>query len=204
MKDPIDTASRYSRHEKLRDGSTIVIRAIRPDDRVRLLEHFKSLSDESIYFRFSGLKRALTEADLDYYTRLDFADHVGLAAVITENGRERFIGVGRYIVKASGDQDLKRAEVAFAVLDSYQGRGIGTLLLEHLAAIGRERGIREFVAEVMGANTKMIDVFEHSGFKVHQSREPGDVQVTFPIEATSRFMEAHQHRAEKAQAAQKA
>ena len=204
MKDPIDTASRYSRHEKLRDGSTILIRAIRPDDRVRFLQHFKSLSAESIYFRFFGLKRGLTETELDYYTRLDFANHVGLAAVVTDNGCERFIGVGRYIVTASGNQNLKRAEVAFAVLDSYQGCGIGTLLLEHLAAIGRECGVREFVAEVMGANTRMIEVFENSGFEVHESREPGDVHVTFPIEATSRFIEAHQHRAAEAQAAQKA
>jgi GNAT superfamily N-acetyltransferase len=184
-------ASTYWRQEKLQDGSAIAIRAIRPDDRERLLRHFNSLSEESRYFRFFGLKRKLSDADLDHFTRLDFVNHVGLAAVVVDSGEERFIGVGRYIVR---EAERHRAEVAFAVLDDYQGRGVGTLLLEHLAAIAREQGISEFAAEVMGANTKMLEVFENSGFPVSESREPGVVHVEFPIEATSAFLAAHAHR----------
>ncbi|MBV8452529.1 MAG: GNAT family N-acetyltransferase [Deltaproteobacteria bacterium] len=191
MSSTAEEASRYWREETLRDGTTIVIRAIRPDDRERLLRHFNSMSEEARYFRFFGLKRALTDTDLDHFTRLDFVNHVGLVAVTSEDGQERFIGVGRYIVHEGSSN---RAEVAFAVLDDYQGRGIGTLLLEHLAVMARRQGILEFTAEVMGANAKMLEVFENSGFAVRESREPGAVHVAFPIEAASAFLAAHAHR----------
>jgi GNAT superfamily N-acetyltransferase len=144
----------------LRDGTAILIRAIRPDDRERLLNHFNALSSEARYFRFFGLKRMLTDSDLNYFTRLDFVNHVGLAAVMNDTGQERFIGVARYIVR---EEKPSRAEVAFAVLDEYQGWGIGTLLLEHLAAIARELGVAEFVADVMGSNTKMLEVSRTAG-----------------------------------------
>jgi GNAT superfamily N-acetyltransferase len=187
-------ALRYHKQEKLRDGSAILIRAIRPDDRERLLRHFNSLSEESRYFRFFGLKRSLSGSELDYFTHLDFVNHVALAGAVHEGGEEKFLGIGRYIVQESAKEKPARAEVAFAVLDEYQGRGIGTLLLEHLAAIARERGIREFAATVMGANSRMLEVFEKSGFAVRESSEPGFINVAFPIETTGRFMAAHAHR----------
>ena len=188
-------AELYEVLENLRDGRTIIIRAIRPDDRQRLSSHFKALSPQSVYFRFFGLKRNLTEMDLDRCTRPDFVSHVGLAAVVNEGGCERFIGVGRYIAKPNQNKESNSAQVAFAVLDADQGHGIGTLLLEHLAQLARRRGIDRFTADVMAGNAKMLDVFEKSGFEVHQSGEPGSVHVVFPIQATARLMEAHQHRA---------
>ena len=121
------------------DGAAVRIRAIRPDDQERLHEHFRGLSEQSVYFRFMGLKRDLSPADLKRLTELDFNNHVGLAATVTENGRERFVGVGRYIAA----QDPNRAEVAFAVLDKFQGHGIATILLEHLESYRRrQRGHR--------------------------------------------------------------
>jgi GNAT superfamily N-acetyltransferase len=176
-------AEMYEVLEKLRDGRTIIIRAIRPDDRQRLSAHFKALSPQSVYFRFFGLKRDLTETNLDRFTRPDFASHIGLAAVVNEEGCERFIGVGRYIAKPNLDKESNSAEVAFAVLDADQGHGIGTLLLEHLAQVARERGINRFTADAMAGNAKMLDVFEKSGFEVHESSEPGLIHVIFPIGA---------------------
>jgi GNAT superfamily N-acetyltransferase len=169
-------AQNYSVDVKLLDGASIRIRAIHPDDKVRLHEHFKSLSERSIYFRFMGFRRDLSAADLVQFTELDFKDHVGLAATLTENGRERFIGVGRYIRGAKP----RRAEVAFAVLDEWQGRGIGTSLLEHLRRFAIANGIAEFEAEVLSNNSQMLEVFAHSGFKVRGRMESGVVRLCAP------------------------
>jgi GNAT superfamily N-acetyltransferase len=155
------------------DGAAIRIRAIRPDDQERLHEHFKSMSEQSIYFRFMGLKRDLYPDDLKRLTELDFKNHVGLVATVSQNGRERFIGVGRYICGA----DPHRAEVAFAVSDEFQGHGIGTLLLEHLSLIADANGVAEFEAEVLGENRQMLEVFAHNGFESHNSLDSGVVRL---------------------------
>src|SRR5262245_62548003 len=136
----------YAVEEILRDGGSIHVRAIRPDDRERLVEHFHRLSARSVHFRFMGMKRGLSAGDLDYFTRPDFVHHIALVATLREGGAERIIGVGRYVA----DDEDAAAEVAFAVADEHQGRGIGTLLLEHLLRIARGRGITEFRADVLG------------------------------------------------------
>jgi len=169
--------SRYYAEEKLRDGTTMRIRAIRPDDKERLRQHFESLSERSIYHRFFGHKRSLNESDLHRLTELDFIDHVGLAATLTVDGAERFIGVGRYLRTSDSVP-----EVAFAVLDAYQGRGIATVLLHHLARIARQSGIQQFAAFVMGDNTQMLEVFANSGYRVSDSYEGGTVKVVLELQ----------------------
>jgi hypothetical protein len=114
----IDALS-YSATEVLRDGTTMVIRAIRPDDKQRLLQHCRGLSAQSVYYRFFGIKRSLTECDLSRLTELDFSNHVGLAAAVETEQDERFIGVGRYI----RSENQSRAEVAFAVLMNTKATG---------------------------------------------------------------------------------
>ena len=166
-------ARNYRVDVRMLDGATIMIRAIRPDDQDRLHDHFRGLSEKSVYFRFMGIRRDLSPADLKNLTALDFRNHVGLAATLTENGRERFIGVGRYICGA----DPTRAEVAFAILDGFQGRGIGTLLLEHLSYIADANGVREFEADVLGDNRQMLEVFAHSGFESHRTLDSGVVRL---------------------------
>ena len=167
----------YRVEANLRDGAPIRIRAINADDRERLHEHFRGLSGQSIYFRFMGFKRDLSAQDLKQLTELDFNDHVGLAATITADGRERFIGVGRYL----RGKDPHTAEVAFAVLDDYQGHGIGTLLLQHLAIVARTNGITEFEASVLADNHQMLEVFAHSGFRIRHPLDPGVVQLYYSI-----------------------
>jgi len=169
----LSDAREYCADATMLDGAAIRIRAIRPDDQERLHEHFRGLSERSVYFRFMGLKRDLSPDDLKRLTELDFKNHVGLAATLTENGRERFIGVGRYIRGA----DPHRAEVAFAILDEFQGRGIATLLLEHLGLIADANGVAEFEADVLGDNRQMLEVFAHSGFKIHSALDSGVVHL---------------------------
>jgi len=173
---PAGDPRNYSVDLILRDGGSIRIRAIRPDDKQLLLDHFHTLSHESVYLRFMGFRRDLTPDDLKYLTELDFKNHVGLAATASGPGGERFIGIGRYVRGANP----RRAEVAFAVLDDHQGRGIATLLLEHLDRIAHAAGIAEFEADVMGGNRRMLEVFAHCGFKEGQSPEVGVVRVHRP------------------------
>src|SRR5271154_5937365 len=166
-------AHKYSANATMLDGASVRIRAIRPDDKERLHDHFKGMSEQSIYFRFMGIRRDLSPDDLKHLTELDFKNHVGLAATLTENGRERFIGVGRYIVGANP----RRAEVAFAVRDEFQGHGIATLLLDHLRLIADANGVAEFEADVLGENRQMLEVFAHSGFETHSSIGSGSVHL---------------------------
>ena len=182
-------ARHYAVEEILRDGGSIHIRAIRPDDRQRLADHFQRLSPTSIYFRFFGAKRRLTDDELTRFTEVDFEQHVGLVATLREAGEERIIGVGRYIVRDPASA-CDRAEVAFAVLDDHQGRGIGTVLLEHLAVIAEAKGIKEFEADVLGENNRMLEVFARSGFVVKRSHAAGVVHVKFPTEETEQYRQA--------------
>jgi len=184
--EPITDAAHYSAEEVLRDGGSIHIRAIRPDDRERLLNHFKGLSQQSIYYRFFGLKRTMTDDELVRMTQLDFVSHVGLVATLRDGSGERFIGVARYIRSA----DPTHAEVSFAVLDDHQGRGIGSVMLDHLSRIARSSGIVELEADVLGDNNRMLEVFSKSGFKVRRSSSSGVIHVTFPTEETELSIEA--------------
>jgi ribosomal protein S18 acetylase RimI-like enzyme len=173
-------ALHYSADAALRDGGSIHIRSIGPDDRERLHEHFLTLSPHSVYTRFFGTKTELTPAELSYYTEMDGTERVGLVATLGSGASETIVGVGRYFrQKRAGERH--RAEVAFAVSDEHQHRGIASALLVHLARIGRAAGIGEFVAEVLAENRDMLRVFAESGYEVTRSIDHGVFHVTFPI-----------------------
>jgi RimJ/RimL family protein N-acetyltransferase len=176
-----DFASHYVAHDTLVDGSEIVIRAIRPDDKPLLQEGMHHLSSESLYFRFFGHKRELSDGELKYFTELDFVHHVGLAAFLEDKGREIPVGVARYIM--SDDTKLTdSAELAFAVDEQYQGRGIGKLLMKHLTIIAHEEGLKKFTARVMADNVKMLAVFETCGLpKTKTYDELGILDITLEL-----------------------
>ncbi len=182
---PASPPARYRRRVRLADGTPLLLRAIRPDDKARLGAHFRDLSPDSVVQRFFGAKRALTAADLAFYTELDFDRHFALVAVFEEDGEERIAGVGRAIESGRGeggqDGGGRCAEVAFAVADAHQGRGIGALLLRHLADLGRALGYDRFEAWLLPANGRMLDVFLHSGHPIRHTLEDGAIHVRFPI-----------------------
>jgi RimJ/RimL family protein N-acetyltransferase len=155
----------------LLDGSTINVRAIGPDDHDRLLAHFRGLSIQSMLLRFHGGKRSLGEGELTRFIALDFVANVGLAATLGEEREQPIIGVAHYM--SDGPAHPARAEVGFSILDEYQGKGIGSVLLHHLAVIGEAHGIKEFQADVMASNYEMIEVLEHSGFKLTRTAASG-------------------------------
>ena len=188
----VNEVRNYSVEAILRDGSSIHLRAMRPDDKPRLIDHFARLSAQSVYFRFFRAKKRLSDAELVQFTEVDFVRNVALVATLGHGADEKFIGVGRYaVVDADGDGPTpRRAEVAFAVADEYQGRGVGTLLLDHLVPIARANGIEEFEADVLGENNRMLEVFGKSGCRVKRALEDGVFHVTFPTEETEEYLEA--------------
>ena len=169
-------AADYSAVEALRDGRRVEIRALKPEDRVGLLEAVGHMSEAALYRRFFAPKRAFSEKEIEFYLNVDFVSHVALAAVLEEGGRLVIVGGARYIVSEPG-----RAEVAFAVDDPHQGLGIATRLMRHLAAIARDAGLEALFAEVLPDNTAMLKVFEKSGLGMTVRREPGVVHVTLGL-----------------------
>jgi RimJ/RimL family protein N-acetyltransferase len=156
----------YSAVELLRHGQQVEIRALRPDDRASLLAAVSRTSSHSLYRRFFAMKRGFTEQEIAFFSNVDFVSHVALVAVLEEGGQPLIVG-GRYIVVQPG-----QAEVAFVVVDPYQGQGISAKLLHHLAVIARAAGLKELVAEVLPDNTSMLKVFERSGLHLGTRREP--------------------------------
>lgn len=169
-------AAKYSAIEALRDGRRVEIRAFRPDDRAGLLAAVERTSAQSLYRRFFGAKRDFSEQERAFFLNVDFVNHVALVAVVEEGGRAVIVAGGRYFVERPG-----AAEVAFAVIDEYQGQGIGAALLRHLATTARDAGLKEFTAEVLPDNISMLKVFEKSGLKVSTKREPGVVHVALQL-----------------------
>jgi GNAT superfamily N-acetyltransferase len=168
-------ASRYEAAVRLRDGAEVTIRAIRPEDKEILHEHFLSLGRESVYNRFFGPKRDLSDAELRRLTDLDFDTHVGLFAARRHEGREEVLGVARYVVIQGSSP--RRAEMAVAVSDACQGLGVGTLLLDHLARIAVSRGVQAFEADVLGANGRMLRMIRRSGLPLDLTRNGGVLHV---------------------------
>jgi GNAT superfamily N-acetyltransferase len=156
-------ARRYSVHELLRDGGSVHVRSLCPDDAERLREHFHTLSPRSVYTRFFGPKKELTPAELSYFTDMDGIDKVGLVATLLTAEGEKIIGVGLYFrLSAKGQPHC--AEVAFAVSDGHQRRGIASVLLEHLARIARSQGIVEFAAEARSiAHSGLCEILRSGG-----------------------------------------
>jgi ribosomal protein S18 acetylase RimI-like enzyme len=165
-------AARYSAIEVMRDGRPVEIRAVRPDDRAGLAAAVGRVSTESLYRRFFAVKRSFTEQETAYFVDVDFVNHVALVAVVEEDGQPMIAGGGRYVVGQPG-----QAEVAFAVVDQYQGQRIGAALMRHLVAIARAAGLEELIAEVLPDNVSMLKVFEKSGLSPVTRRESGVVHV---------------------------
>jgi len=174
----------------LRDGGTVHVRPITPEDAPAIERFHSGQSPESIYLRFFAVLPRLSEQDIHRFTHVDHVDRVAFVATLGDE----IVGIGRF------DRiDPSSAEVAFNISDAHQGRGLGTVLLEHLAAAARERGLRVFEAIVLPQNRKMLTVFREAGYEVRSEYDDGVVSLRFEIDPTERsleVMEAREHRAE--------
>lgn len=175
----------------LRDGATARLRPVSPDDADALQQMHQGQSQDSIYFRYFTYKSQLSAKELERFTVVDYVDRVAFVILLGDE----LMGIGRY----DRLDNATEAEVAFNIADAHQGRGLGSILIEHLAAAGRENGLRTFTAEVLPENRKMLKVFQAAGFETSRSFEDGVILVEFPIDPTARVravMEAREHRAE--------
>jgi RimJ/RimL family protein N-acetyltransferase len=166
----------YSAVEHLRDGRPIEIRALRSDDRAEMLAAIGRTSTQSLQRRFFAPKKGFSEQEIAFFLNIDFENHVALVAQIDEDGHPAIAGGGRYIVVRPG-----KAEIAFMVVDAYQGQGIGTVLMRHLADLARDAGIKELIAEVLPENTAMLKVFKKFGFRPGSKRHPQVVHLALQL-----------------------
>ena len=166
----------------LRDGSTLRLHAPGTNDRQAVLRFFQELSERSLYLRFHG-RPTVDERLVDPVLDPDWVDRGALVGSATEGGEDRIVALANYVRL----RDPRSAEVAFTVADAYQGRGVGTRLLEQLAARAAAQGIGRFVGEVMADNAPMIHVFEGVGFEVTRALSGGEIEMTFPIAPTADY-----------------
>ncbi|NHN56889.1 GNAT family N-acetyltransferase [Calidifontibacter sp. DB0510] len=177
----------------LRDGSVAQVRPIRPSDGPALQEFHAGQSDESIYLRFFAPLKRLSDKDIHRFTHVDYRARVALVMIAAGD----LVAIARYDRLAGPDGP--RAEVAFNVSDRFQGRGAGSVLLEHLAAIGREAGVKEFVADVLPQNRKMMGVFLDAGYLVEHGFDDGVISLSFPIRATRQSEDVRVAREQRAE-----
>ncbi len=176
----------------LSDGSVALVRPILPSDTEGIHRFHAGQSAESVYLRFFAPLPRISDKDVRRFTHVDYHSRVALVVLV----RDEIAGIGRFDQLDEGDHC---AEVAFNVADAHRGRGIGSVLLEHLADIGSSVGVRRFVAEVLPQNRRMLGVFQDAGFEVSHEYDDGLIAVSFDIEPTDRSRAvrlAREHRAE--------
>ncbi|MDQ6938065.1 MAG: GNAT family N-acetyltransferase, partial [Actinomycetota bacterium] len=159
------------------DGGTVHLRPMTPGDAQAVVAFHAKLSDRSRYLRYFSAYPRIPDKDLHRFTRVDHVDRVALVVWLAGE----IIGIGRFDRLERGSQ----AEVAFVIADAHQGRGIGSILLEHLAAAARERGITRFSAEVLAENSRMLGVFVDAGYESRRSLEHNVVHLEFDIDETA-------------------
>ncbi|HEX3261265.1 MAG TPA: GNAT family N-acetyltransferase, partial [Pseudonocardia sp.] len=173
------------------DGGTVHLRPIRPADGAALVAFHAGLSARTRYLRYISAYPRIPQRDLERFTHVDHHDRVALVAELAG----QIIAVGRY---ERGSDDT--AEVAFVVADAHQGRGIGSVLLEHLAAAARECGVARFRAVVLAENAAMIRVFRDAGYLTTRHLESGEVTLTFDVAQTPTTEAVMRDREQRAEA----
>jgi GNAT superfamily N-acetyltransferase len=161
-------------------AGAISFRAVRPDDKQRIVKAFKGLERESVYRRFFTHRKELEDEELRRVTECDGASHAVLVATTGSGEHEAIVGMGSYVRSGAA------AEVAFAVEEDFQRRGIASWLLRELADLARAQGIERFEAEVLSENTPMLDVFRRSSLPMRTRHDHGVVHVTLLLQGTGK------------------
>jgi acyl-CoA synthetase (NDP forming)/RimJ/RimL family protein N-acetyltransferase len=190
--DPFDYPRRWEADLVLSDGGTVHLRPIVPSDAQALLDFHGRLSERTRYLRYFGPYPHIPPRDLHRFSTVDHHDRVAFVALLGDD----IIAVARYERIDGGPS----AEVAFVVEDSHQNRGLAPILLEHLAAAARERGLARFVAEVLAENAAMLGVFRAAGYQLTREIEEGVFHLEFAIDPTERSVAVAHAREQAAEA----
>jgi GNAT superfamily N-acetyltransferase len=169
------STSSWRRTVTLRDGVRVTLRPIAPEDKPLIAASFERLSEESRYRRFFTSKKELSAADLDYLVDVDHSDHEAIIAVDPLSGEA--VGVARYV---RSNDDAEVAELAVTVIDDWQGRGLGRVLLTRLTDRARREGVRRFSAVVLGQNREALRLFNSFG-DVRREYDAGMVELVIEL-----------------------
>ncbi len=191
-RDPYDFPREWEADVVLSDGGTVHLRPVIPSDADGLVGLHGRLSERSRYLRYFGAYPRIPQRDLERFSVVDHHDRVAFVALLGDD----IVAVGRYERLDSGQS----AEVAFVVDDAHQGRGLGSILLEHLAAAASESGLRRFVAEVLAENAAMVRVFRDAGYQVSREIEEGVLHLEFDIDPTEESLAVARSREQAAEA----
>lgn len=176
------------------DGGVVHLRPIVPSDSEAIVAFHGRLSERTRYLRYFGPYPTMPQRDVLNFTTVDHHDRVAFVAVLGDD----IIAVGRYERLPEGDGNS--AEVAFVVADAHQGRGLGPILLEHLAGAAAENGVNMFVAEVLAENRNMVTVFREAGYQVSRSFEGGVLRLEFAIDPSEALLSVRNSRERAAEA----
>ncbi|MEX0865623.1 MAG: GNAT family N-acetyltransferase [Acidimicrobiia bacterium] len=189
-----DYPSEYELDVVLRDGGVARVRPIRSGDAEGARAFFERLGPESRYFRFFSVKQTLTHEEISHFTNVDYYQRMALVAL----HEGEIVAVGTYDREGPG---ASTAEVAFAVVDEHQGRGLGTRLLELLTNHARDHGVDGFRAYVLGENRQMMRVFRNSGYELTRTMDRGVYTVDFPVRESETSLGAEAEHEKRAVAA---
>ena len=165
----------------LRDGATVTLRPIRPDDAPRLQEAFGRLSPESIFQRFLDQRALLPDVEAQRGAIVDYRTSMAIVAVVEEHGEEHIVGGARYLAIDPAKPDT--AEAAITVIDEYQRRGLGTILVQHIVEYARTHGIRYFLATVHYSNEQILHFIEQSRLPAEKRLESGAWEIRIRLDA---------------------
>ena len=182
--------AQYETEVILRDGSSILLRPIRPDDTERWLTFLSKLSTHTKYLRFRQVPKEMGLEDAIRFCTVDYKNIFAFVAEVLREQHRDIVAIARYY-QLPGKHS---AEVAFAIEDTYQGKGVGTVLMKCLANAARDNDITSFEADVLAGNEQMMNVFKDYGFHVASELENGVYHVTFPIARTGRVVKKEEER----------
>jgi len=174
---------RYECEVKAKDGTTLRLRPLRVTDEARLTDMFYSLSDDTIYRRWMTARKRMPHRDALYYLDVDYMNAMAIILETHDEGREpEMVGVARYHL----DRATNYAEAAFLIRDAWQGKGLGTQLLEHLIRIARDKGVAGFTASVLASNRGMLHVFHRCGLEMMSKLEDGTYELTMTFDKAAK------------------
>ena len=172
---PMDYPAGIERDVVLKNGETVRIRPIRPDDEPRLVTLYDRLSRHTAYQRFFTVRQHLPQDWIRYFANVDYRRRLAIVAERDTVAGIELVGVGRY---EPSDEELT-GEVAFVLEDGYQGLGLGAVLLDEVIRAGTERGLTRFRAHVLGENHRMLRLLASRTRIIERAIEQGVVTILF-------------------------
>ena len=153
---------KYEKFVRLRDGRSILLRPIKPEDESLWLKMFQNFSEESIRYRFFHIIKDTPHEMRARYCNIDYAREMGIVAELEEKGQRQILGVVRLIIEQGG----KTGEIAFIVADPWQGLGLGSKMLDHMIEICKDKGLHNVYALTLPDNYRAIRLLKQRGFTI--------------------------------------